>query len=548
MALFIVYYQLESMLQISYDLETTVVSGLLPYEGDWTHQQAAHLLRRACFGPTREEIASVESMGMNAAVANLFATIPLPPPPVNHFFTGDSNVPIGTTWVDQPFRDDVDVGQYRWGSLRGWLYDSIQEGGMNLREKMMAFWNNHFGMADVGDHRVQYQYVTLFREQATGNFKNLVKDVTIHPSMLRFLNGEYSNRWAPNENYARELLELFTIGKGPLVGDGDYTNYTEDDVAQMARVLTGWRNRNMWSTNVEAPYSYFDSNWHDSDPKVLSHRFENVEITNGEETEFETLLNIIFAKEEVSRFICRKLYRYFVYYKIDETVEAQIIEPLAQIFRDSDFEMEPVLSTLFRSQHFYDSVRAGDVIKNPMEFVLGVVRPLRWGRENFPLQLRYDSGRAMHWWIIQLGMDFFYPPSVSGWPAWHLSPSYNRLWLNSSTLQQRTSLTNSIGWSGIWVDGTGRPFDWFAFIATIDQSYDPNVLIEEVAKTFFSQPLYQTQLDELKNFLIPGLPDFEWTDEYGAYLGGDQSVATSVENKLKALFRALFRMAEFHLN
>lgn len=526
----------------------TLVSGLAPYTGSWTHVQAAHLLRRACFGPTLEEIAAVEGMGMDAAVNNLFASIPLPDPPVNHFYTEDSNVPVGETWINQPFRLDLDVGEYRWPSLRGWLYDSVQEGGMNLREKMMFFWNNHFGMADVGDHRMQYQYVTLFREQATGNFKNLVRDVTIAPSMLRFLNGEYSNRWAPNENYARELLELFTIGKGPLVAPGDYSNYTETDVAEMARVLTGWRNSSSWAPEPIAPYSYFFENWHDPDTKVLSHRFDNIEITNEGENEFETLLDIIFAKDEVSRFIVRKLYRYFVYYKIDATVEAQVIEPLAQILRDNNYELEPVLSTLLRSQHFYDSVHAGDVIKNPVEFVLSIVRPLRWGRTNFPLELRYQSGNALHWWAIQLGIDFFYPPSVSGWPAWYLEPSFNRLWLNSSTLQQRTRLTNDVGWSGIWVAGSPRAFDWFGFIATIDNASNPNVLIETLAKTFFSQPLYQTQLDELKNFLIPGLPDFEWSDEYGAYLGGDTSVTTSVENKLKSLFRALFRMAEFHLN
>lgn len=527
-----------------------VTSGLDPYVGPWTRLQAGHLLRRATFGPKREEINDAITNGLDATVATLLATPSLPGPPLNHFFTEDDNVPVGTTWVEAPFRDDVDVGQYRWPSLRGWLYQSLIDAPLTIRDKMLLFWNNHFGMADVGDHRVQYQYVTLFREQAIGNFRQLVKDVTIHPSMLRFLNGEYSTKYSPNENYARELLELFTIGKGDQIGPGDYSNYTEQDVAECAKALTGWRNSGLWSTDPNnQPHSYYQANRHDTTTKTLSYHFGDAQIVNAEENEYANLIDVIFQQDEVAHFICRKLYRYFVYYDINTDVETNMIEPMAQLLIANDYELAPVLETLFKSQHFYDVQVAGDVIKNPIEFLMSIVRPTGWS-DDFDLELSYDAGNSLHWQAIQFDMDFFYPPSVAGWTAWYQAPAFNRLWLNSSTLQQRINVANATGWGGIWVDGEGRPFDWLGFIDSFNNPFDPNTLVAEFADIFMPQPLLQEQLDDLKEILIPGLPDFEWTDEYALHLDNplDEMLRNSVLNKLKALVRGLFNMAEFELN
>lgn len=488
-------------------------------------------------------------MGLDNTVDTLLASLALPDPPLNPDFPDDPYVPIGSTWVDQPYADTG--SNFRWRSLRGWLINSLQDPYLNIREKMVLFWANHFGMADVGDERVQYDYVRLYRGFATGNFRDLVKAVTVHPSMLMFLNGNVNHKDSPNENYARELLELFTIGKGPQIGPGDYTNYTEQDIQQMARILTGWITVGVWSGEPGIlPHSAFDDYRHDSNSKTLSHRFDNVTFNDEGDEEYASLIDLIFTKEEVSRFICRKLYRYFVYYKWDDAVEQAVIEPLAQIFRDNNYEIAPVLAALFRSTHFYEIGTVGDVIKNPLEFILGVTRPMDWGRDNFPMALKYDSGNALHWWASQLDLDFFFPPSVSGWPSWHLTPSYNRLWLNSSTLQRRVDLTQGIGWSGIWVDGEGRPMDWLGFITTFDDPTDPNELVREFAEVFLPQELQTEQLDELKESLIPGLPDFEWTVEYGTHLSNpdDEMLRESVIRKIRALARTLFRMAEFQLN
>ncbi|NUO01583.1 MAG: DUF1800 family protein, partial [Saprospiraceae bacterium] len=352
-----------------------VTSGLEPYSGPWAFEQAAHLLRRTMFGPTYEQIKTVRDQGMNATVAQLFQDLPLPAPPINYYFEEDPNVPVGSTWIDAPYSTTVNLAQYRGRSLRGWTLGQILEEGISVREKLVLFWLNHFGIGNVNDPKFNYRHSNLLRTHAWGNFKQLIKDITISPSMLRFLNGNQNTRIAPNENYARELLELFTIGKGPQVGPGDYTNYTEDDVLQMAKVLTGWRDRGYNTLNAATPVeSFFQANLHDTGVKQLSHRFDNVTISNLGNQEYAHLVDIIFQKDEVARFISRKLYRWFIYYIITDDAEANVIEPMAQLLIANNYELAPVLKALLSSAHFYDMLNVGPMIKNPLDFVAGTLK------------------------------------------------------------------------------------------------------------------------------------------------------------------------------
>ena len=184
--------------------------------------------------------------------------------------------------------------------------------------------------------------------------------------MLRYLNGYVNTASAPDENYARELQELFTLGKGPAV------QYTEADVRTAARVLTGWR------INTTNYTSYFDATRHDTAAKVFSSFYGGKTITGktgaAGATETDELIDMIFLKDEVSKFICRRLYRWFVYYKIDAAVELNIIEPLAKIFRDNNYEIKPVMRALLQSEHFYDVLNQGCLIKSPVDLIVGHLR------------------------------------------------------------------------------------------------------------------------------------------------------------------------------
>lgn len=524
------------------------LSGPAPYLGPWTRQSAAHLLRRASFGPTRAEIEQAYAAGLDATLDLLLADPGPTPPPLNHYFPDDPNVPIGATWIDAPLLNGLNFN-YRNQSLQAWIRLSIMDAPVSLQNKMWVFWHNHFGMANVPDTRLNYQFLSLFRQFATGNFRDLIKAITVHPAMLFFLDGRISTAESPNENYARELLELFTVGKGPQVAPGDYTHYTELDVTECARILTGWRTQNINSTTAGlSPASYFDPSRHDTGTKTLSHRFDNATITDGGEQEYETLIDLIFLREEVARHVCRKLYRYFVYYEIDAAVEIDVIEPLAQVFIDADYELGPVLRSLFGSAHFYDPETPGDLLKTPMEFSMSIVRPVAWS-ENFGLELRYEAARKVRGQEIAMGMEFLKPPSVAGWEAWYQSPTYHRLWLNGSTLQQRIRFANDLAGNGLFVQGFRREVDWVTYIADFPNPFDPNALVATVAETFLPQPLLPEQLNGLKEILIPGLPDFEWTDEYGLHLANpdDTMLRTSLLNKLRNLMRAVFNMAEFQL-
>jgi uncharacterized protein (DUF1800 family) len=229
----------------------------------------------------------------------------------------------------------------------------------SIHEKMILFWHNHFSTeADtVRDARYLYKHHSLLRKFALGNFKTFVREMSIDPAMLVYLNGNKNTKTAPDENYGRELQELFTMGKG------SDSKYTEDDVKAAAKVLTGYV-----VDALKIDYSFTPSR-HDTSDKTFSAYYNNTVIKGKSGTdgilELDELINMLFQKEELSKFICRKIYQFFVHYDLNETVEKNVITPLAEIFRKNNFEITPVLSTLFKSQFFYDAQLYGAVIKSP---------------------------------------------------------------------------------------------------------------------------------------------------------------------------------------
>ncbi|MCU0346578.1 MAG: DUF1800 domain-containing protein, partial [Saprospiraceae bacterium] len=358
---------------------TAVVSGIVPYTGPFGFEQAAHLLRRTTFGATYQQIKAVANMGLDGAIDLIFEPVPTPTPPINPNFENDPNVPIGETWVDKAVTANVPGLQgYRQQSMAAWTLAQIRSEGLNIHEKMVLFWHNHFPVAGINDTRFIYKYANLLRQFALGNFRDLTKAMTLDPAMLRYLNGRDNTANSPNENYARELLELFTIGKGPQVGPGDYTHYTEDDVVEMAKVLTGWVDRLVATPTgqnvVQIVEAQFVNNRHNQTTKQLSHRFDDQQIPNMGDQEYAHLIDIIFSKNECASFISRKLYRWFVYYDITQQVEDEVIAPLAQIILDNDYELRPAVEALLRSEHFFDILSMGPMIKNPIDFTMGVFK------------------------------------------------------------------------------------------------------------------------------------------------------------------------------
>ncbi len=525
-----------------------LLSGLDPYTGPWNYEQAAHLLRRCTFGATHAQIKEVVQNGLADTIDTLLAELPLPAPPLNFKDADDPNVPIGETWVNAPYSSDEERPPRR-QSLYAWTMELILEEGISIREKMVLFWHNHFVVesASVNDGKFLYDYSNTLRTHVLGNFKDFVKAITINPAMLRYLNGRQNSKFAPNENYARELLELFTIGKGDLAGPGDYTTFTEDDVAEIARVLTGWRDTGYYATEEIPVSAVYINNRHDVGSKQLSHRFDNVVIENAGDQEYANLIDIIFQQDEVARFICRKLYRWFVYYNIDETVESNIIEPMAQLLIDNNYEIKPVLAVLLSSDHFFDPERIGCMIKHPLDFVFGVLNQFE---VSLPEELnpRFNLLLNVSRFLPSFQMEYYNPPNVAGWKAYYQAPVFYQIWLNSVTLPIRMEFSARIVTPG-YVNGA-LIIDALEFLTTLDEPSDINLLIDDLVRILLPKGITENQRVFLKEVLIPGLPDYEWNVEYSEYASdpGNVDLAEGVRNKVRNLLTTMLTMSEYQLS
>ena len=522
-------------------------STLAPYTGPWGSAQAAHLLRRSLFGPTRAEILAAASSSLTAVLGALLTPAAPPAPPVNVSAT-DTSVPIGQPWIGQVF--DQNFEGVRRASLRDWWLGLQLNQNTSLTEKMTLFWHNHFvvELGDINDARMGYEYCRLLRQNALGNVKQLAKDVTVTPAMLRYLNGNQSTGGAPNENYGRELLELFTVGKGPLIGPGNYTNYTEADVQAAAKVLTGWRDQ------ATVPVgSYYTASRHDTTTKVFSSAFGNASIAANGATEYQDLVDLIFRQAETARFLVRKLYRWFVYYLIDAQVETAIIQPLATLLIANNFDIVPVLRKLLGSEHFFDVLNVGCLIKSPLDFTGGLLRQME---VVFPTAANLTAQYG-HWNYLN-GLSFVQqqtlgdPPNVAGWVAYYQTPQYHELWINAVTLPRRNQVTDLFIGNGVTRNGVKLVIDPVALVLGWPSpiAADCNLLIDEFVRLMLPIDLTASQVTFLKTALLPGLPDFEWTVEWQAFLAAPTSTAkkTAVATKLQAMLRALMGLAEYHLS
>ena len=528
-----------------------VNSGIDTYSGEWGFKQAAHLLRRTTFGPTKADIMWSVENGLKATIDKLFEAGPMPEPPINYEFQEDPNVPIGETWIYAPYSRTINLRGYRHRSLRAWTYELMRQDGISLREQMTLFWHNHFAISNVNDPRYLYRHITLCRNNVWGNFRDLIKEVTVDPAMLRFLNGNQNSEQAPNENYARELLELFTIGKGDLAGPGDYTNYTEDDVIEIAKVLTGWRDIGFNSANPEIEVGViFRPGRHDTTTKQLSHRFDNVEIPNMGNREYAHLIDIIFSKEEVARFISRKLYRWFVYYKIDAETESAVIDAMAKQIINDDYNLENAIRSLLSSEHFFDILNVGPMIKNPNVFMLGLFRQFEVDLPDDIAQ-RYNITRLFQGQSRLMQMEYFNPPDVAGWKAYYQEPGFYRTWINSSTLPSRVIFASRISRPNGWnIRGFRVKIDPLKFLDKMDHPEDPNLLVEEMTRLLLPQPLTEEQYTGLKEVLIPGLPDYVWGEEYSEYAldPDNEMLAEAIADKVRAVIQVILSLPEFHLS
>jgi uncharacterized protein (DUF1800 family) len=508
------------------------------YRGGWTDVEAAHLLRRCCFGFRIDQLENAVRDGLEKTVDALLTPLPEPALPIDPL--------TGETFTDKPF-SPVNNGRYT-GLVKAWWAEQVVAAPPSLQEKMTLFWMSHFVIeaTAVQSYVFFHDYLAFLRKNALGDVRTMARWITTSGAMLRYLNGNVNTAGNPNENFARELQELFINGKGPEIEAGNYTTYTESDVREAARVLTGWREQR--GTGVVS----FDVRRHDVRNKQFSAAYNNTVIRGrntvaaGEE-ELGELLDMIFAQEATERFVIRKIYRWLVNADVTPTVERDVIAPLGKAFRAAEWRILPVLRTLLLSEHFHDAAMHGSQLKSPADFIFGTMRSHPTFRLPADATQRYTLTQNLSVNLRNFQMELGDPPSVAGYDAMHQQPDYDRLWINTATLPLRN------GWTDAIVAGTRQrqgAFDTIAMVDSLPNASDPYAMMDALCKHLFAVEIAEDMRQKLlQDVLQEGGMVYDWTTEWQAYKAAptNQQLRTRMKTKLDRLFVYLFRMAEYQL-
>jgi len=413
-------------------------------ESPWNRFRVKHLLRRACVGEQkRDTVDFFLSLTPSKSVDKLFDFSPLPTKP---------------TWTDEAitFPIDDDLIWERHVEFMEWAF-SLAYFDTTIRENMVNFWVNHFVVQTekVYFPNFMVNFNQLFRQYATGDFSTLTKNIGKSPAMLIYLDGWDNNIGSINENYARELQELFTIGIG---------NYTQLDISEAARAFTGWNIR------FRTVSSYFDTNQFDDGEKIFYGETGNF---NGDD-----IIDIILSKRESALFMAEKIYKHFVYYIPDE----EIVSELATVIEDSNFNLEIPIKTLLKSKHFMDSVFFGADIKSPLSFIAGALRNLNIST------IDYERFGGLMWYYNQIPFD---PPNVEGWKEHHK-------WINTSILPKRLE----IGYAIFYYLLENLPFDHIEFLSQYQNRYDARKLVTDIVEDFYPFEISEETKEEFVQILV----------------------------------------------
>jgi hypothetical protein len=311
----------------------------------------------------------------------------------------------------------------------------------------------------------------------------------------------------------------------------------------------------------------FDATQHDTTNKTFSAFYGNRVITGQTGAkgalELDGMLEMIFAHREVAAHICRKLYRWFVYYEIDAAAELNVIQPLADIFRTNNYDIRPVLKALFSSEHFFDPANYGCVIKSPADFVIGMAREFNIA---FPpatdlvaqytawLYLAGLSNNGNVIGMAKLEQELGDPPSVSGWTAYYQAPQFHEQWINTDTYPKRERLVDSMLTATGYALGGGKkiaidPVNFTASFGT--RAADPNFLIADALQILYRVPQLQRFTDYLKSILLSNqASDHYWTDAWNAYLAAptNTTALNAVTTRLTAFYKAIVNQPDYHLS
>jgi uncharacterized protein (DUF1800 family) len=374
-----------------------------PSAGDpWNRKWAGHLYRRAGFGASREELLEAEKLGHGGTLDLLLR--------------GRSDaVDLLPTILDvgRVAANREDSGE----KLRDWWLYAMLHGRHPLREKLTLFWHNHFAtsIAKVRGAEPMFRQNCTLREHALGKFGPFLQAVSRDPAMLLWLDSNSNVKGKPNENYAREVMELFSLGVG---------NYTEKDIREAARAFTGW--------HTDGKAFRFKAAFHDAGSKTFFGKTGNWD--GGD------IVAIVLQQPVAARFLVRKLYTHFV---SETPPDDSLIEPLCESFRNSDYNIAALMKTMLSSRLFFSDAAFRKRIKSPVEFALGAVRAVYHEFDEKDVNYRPLPHALLTPRINAMSQALFAPPNVKGWPG-------GKAWLNTQTMLERNNFAAAIASGTLW--------------------------------------------------------------------------------------------------
>jgi uncharacterized protein (DUF1800 family) len=432
-----------------------------------------HLYARAGFGIRFEDLQDHEDWSVKKAVRKLFKASDIKQP-ITILTENIDLRPHDNLTDDQKKQIQKDRNDQEKALNEAWI-KQLGESNAQLKEKMTLFWHNHFA-CNIGNAWYEQDLNNIERENALGNFKTLLLQVSQSPAMLQFLNNQQNQKGHPNENFARELMELFTLGRG---------HYTENDIRESARAFTGWAYDG--KTGVYA----FRSKVHDEGLKTF--------LGNSGNFTGEDVVDMITANKQTAVFISTKLYRYLV----NDVPDYSHINAMADLFYNEKYEIKPLLEFVFQSDWFYDDKNIGNLVKSPVELLTGINRQFYINYQNPDVLLQFQR---------TLGQVLFRPPNVAGWPG-------GKNWIDSSSLMYRMKIPSTILNAGL-IDFTGKADpedesylasqrkqqlnvikrvqatpDWDKFLKELPQDLSK----EQIAGFMLEPPLNKTIIDDVNN-------------------------------------------------
>lgn len=470
-----------------------------PAPEGWTSAHIGHLYRSLGYGATYEQIQNGLSKTPQELVNELIdSAVNSPQPETPYWSEYNSDDYEDTEGLEgEHYRET----RYNW-ILRGTQYP--------FHQKMTIFWHDHF--ATENDvyfcNSFMWAYYALINEYAFGNFRTFVEKMGLNEAMLIYLDGNENVVGEPNENYARELMELFTMGEN--------NGYTQNDIEEVSKALTGYR-LNMYQCNLGPE---FVASRHDDSVKTIFGQTGNFG--------YDDVHELIFSlrSEQVANYICKKLYQYFIYRNPDES----IIEGLAATFIDNNWEIVPVLKQLFASEHFFETVFHGAKIKSPIDLILQLINTSGLAvyedfEEGFLPYLDYIS--------IQMGQDLFNPPNVAGWPG-------HRFWLSENALAYRWSYCQSI--LNNYLNDAGKEKIRQLAIQVSENISDPQTIVIAMTQLLLSVPLDQELVDVAVLHLKGGIPENYFDD------GSWNLYWEEAPDQLLNMYRFLNQLPEYQLS